>query len=79
MKGVNEEYSRLIGEKDAHITKSEAAIRQSEGEIQRLRDSVTRYGSNPPLPPFTSDILAVSVSYKRVTKILVKLMFFNGD
>uniref|UniRef100_A0A673XFL2 FYVE and coiled-coil domain-containing protein 1 n=1 Tax=Salmo trutta TaxID=8032 RepID=A0A673XFL2_SALTR len=41
IEGVNEEYSRLIGEKDAHITKSEAAIRQSEGEIQRLRDSVT--------------------------------------
>ncbi|CAB1314233.1 unnamed protein product, partial [Coregonus sp. 'balchen'] len=38
-KGVNEEYSRLIGEKDAHITKSESAIRQSEGEIQHLRDS----------------------------------------
>ncbi|XP_020335812.1 FYVE and coiled-coil domain-containing protein 1 [Oncorhynchus kisutch] len=41
LEGVNEEYSRLIGEKDAHITKSEAAICQSEGEIQHLRDSVT--------------------------------------
>uniref|UniRef100_A0A8C7DYL2 FYVE and coiled-coil domain autophagy adaptor 1 n=1 Tax=Oncorhynchus kisutch TaxID=8019 RepID=A0A8C7DYL2_ONCKI len=39
IEGVNEEYSRLIGEKDAHVAKSEAAIRQSEGEIQRLRDS----------------------------------------
>uniref|UniRef100_A0A8D0D5V5 FYVE and coiled-coil domain-containing protein 1 n=1 Tax=Sander lucioperca TaxID=283035 RepID=A0A8D0D5V5_SANLU len=32
----------LTGEKDAHITKTETTIRESEREIQQLRDAVTR-------------------------------------
>lgn len=41
-KDVNEQYLKLTGEKDAHITKTETSIRESESEIQRLRDAVTR-------------------------------------
>ncbi|XP_056132008.1 FYVE and coiled-coil domain-containing protein 1 [Lampris incognitus] len=40
LEAVNERYSHQIVEKDAHITKSEAAVRQSEEEIEKLRDSV---------------------------------------
>ncbi|KAL1023160.1 hypothetical protein UPYG_G00037120 [Umbra pygmaea] len=39
---VNEECLQLTAEKDAHITKLEAIIHQSEEEIQQLKDSVTR-------------------------------------
>ncbi|XP_073331982.1 FYVE and coiled-coil domain-containing protein 1 [Pagrus major] len=38
---VNEQCLNLTGEKDAHITKTETSIRESESEIQRLRDAVT--------------------------------------
>ncbi|XP_039984518.1 FYVE and coiled-coil domain-containing protein 1 [Xiphias gladius] len=38
---VNEQYLQLAGEKDAHITKTEATIRESENEIQQLRNAVS--------------------------------------
>ncbi|XP_041861675.1 FYVE and coiled-coil domain-containing protein 1 [Melanotaenia boesemani] len=38
---MNEEYFQLIGEKDAHISKTEATIRENEHEIQQLRNTVT--------------------------------------
>ncbi|KAK2907791.1 FYVE and coiled-coil domain-containing protein 1 [Channa argus] len=41
LEALNEKYFQLIGEKDAHITKTEATIRESESEIQQLRDAVT--------------------------------------
>ncbi|XP_046905511.1 FYVE and coiled-coil domain-containing protein 1 [Hypomesus transpacificus] len=40
LESVNVEYFRLIGEKDAHATRSEASLRQSDEEIQRLKYSV---------------------------------------
>uniref|UniRef100_A0A4W6DIV8 FYVE and coiled-coil domain-containing protein 1 n=1 Tax=Lates calcarifer TaxID=8187 RepID=A0A4W6DIV8_LATCA len=42
LEAVNEEYLQLAGEKDAHITKTEAAVRESESEIQQLRGAVSR-------------------------------------
>lgn len=41
LEGVNTEYSRLIGEKDSHITNCEALIREREAEMQKLLQSVT--------------------------------------
>ncbi|XP_008291446.1 FYVE and coiled-coil domain-containing protein 1 [Stegastes partitus] len=41
LEAVNEQYLQLTGEKDAHITKTEAAVRGNESEIQQLRDAVT--------------------------------------
>nr|XP_019936797.1 PREDICTED: FYVE and coiled-coil domain-containing protein 1 [Paralichthys olivaceus]XP_019936798.1 PREDICTED: FYVE and coiled-coil domain-containing protein 1 [Paralichthys olivaceus] len=38
----NKQFLVLTGEKDAHITKTEATIRQSESEIQQLRDAVSK-------------------------------------
>ncbi|XP_034386132.1 FYVE and coiled-coil domain-containing protein 1 isoform X1 [Cyclopterus lumpus] len=37
---VNEKYLQLTGEKDAHITKTETSIRESESEIQQVRNEV---------------------------------------
>ncbi|XP_020503248.2 FYVE and coiled-coil domain-containing protein 1 [Labrus bergylta] len=42
LEAVNEQYLRLSGEKDAHITNNETTIRDSESEIQQLRNAVTR-------------------------------------
>ncbi|XP_041646860.1 FYVE and coiled-coil domain-containing protein 1 [Cheilinus undulatus] len=42
LEAVNEQYLHLTGEKDAHITKTETTIRESESEIQYLRNAVTR-------------------------------------
>ncbi|CAJ1060414.1 FYVE and coiled-coil domain-containing protein 1 [Xyrichtys novacula] len=42
LEAVNEQYLHLSGEKDAHITKTETTIRESESEIQQLRNAVTR-------------------------------------
>ena len=42
VKAVNEKYLQQTGEKDAHITKTEATISNNESEIQRLRDALTR-------------------------------------
>uniref|UniRef100_UPI0037E74818 FYVE and coiled-coil domain-containing protein 1 n=1 Tax=Semicossyphus pulcher TaxID=241346 RepID=UPI0037E74818 len=42
LEAVNEQYLQLTGEKDAHITKTETSVRESEDEIQQLRDAVTR-------------------------------------
>lgn len=41
LEAVNEQYLQLAGEKDAHITKTEAAVRQYDSEVQQLRDAVT--------------------------------------
>lgn len=41
LEAVNEQYLQLTGEKDAHITKTEAAVRQYDSEVQQLRDAVT--------------------------------------
>ncbi|XP_040895976.1 FYVE and coiled-coil domain-containing protein 1 [Toxotes jaculatrix] len=41
LEAENEQYLQLTGEKDAHITKTEATIRESESEIQQLRDAVS--------------------------------------
>ncbi|XP_010779284.1 FYVE and coiled-coil domain-containing protein 1-like, partial [Notothenia coriiceps] len=41
LKALNEQYLNLTGEKDAHITQTETNIRESESEIQQLRDAVT--------------------------------------
>ncbi|XP_035508749.1 FYVE and coiled-coil domain-containing protein 1 [Morone saxatilis] len=41
LEALNEQYLQLTGEKDAHITKTEATIREGESEIQQLRDAVT--------------------------------------
>ncbi len=49
-KAVNEQYSQLTSEKDAHITKTEATIREGENEIQELRDAVTRCVYAPEIP-----------------------------
>uniref|UniRef100_A0A672I450 FYVE and coiled-coil domain-containing protein 1 n=1 Tax=Salarias fasciatus TaxID=181472 RepID=A0A672I450_SALFA len=38
----NEQYLQLTVEKDAHITKTEAMIRDSDNEIQQLRDTLTK-------------------------------------
>uniref|UniRef100_A0AAY4CB59 Uncharacterized protein n=1 Tax=Denticeps clupeoides TaxID=299321 RepID=A0AAY4CB59_9TELE len=40
LEAVNEEYSQLIEEKDTHITKSEALIREGEEENQKLREKI---------------------------------------
>ncbi|KAM4548816.1 FYVE and coiled-coil domain-containing protein 1 isoform 2-T4 [Odontesthes bonariensis] len=42
LEAVNEEYFQLIGEKDAHITKTEANIRENDSEIQQLKNAATR-------------------------------------
>ncbi|CAN9500494.1 unnamed protein product [Ophioblennius macclurei] len=39
---ANEQYLQLTGEKDAHITKTEAIVRHSDSEIQQLRDALTK-------------------------------------
>ncbi|XP_072245745.1 FYVE and coiled-coil domain-containing protein 1 [Leuresthes tenuis] len=41
LEAVNEEYFQLIGEKDAHITKTEAIIRDNDCEIQLLKNAAT--------------------------------------
>ncbi|XP_029355642.1 FYVE and coiled-coil domain-containing protein 1 [Echeneis naucrates] len=41
LEAVNEEHLKLIGEKDAYITKTEANIRENESEIQQLRHAVS--------------------------------------
>uniref|UniRef100_A0A3P9L500 FYVE and coiled-coil domain-containing protein 1 n=1 Tax=Oryzias latipes TaxID=8090 RepID=A0A3P9L500_ORYLA len=41
LEGVNEEYLQLLGEKDAHITKTEASLRENDSEIVQLRRAVT--------------------------------------
>ncbi|XP_068563312.1 FYVE and coiled-coil domain-containing protein 1 [Cebidichthys violaceus] len=41
LEAVNEKYLLLTGEKDTHITKAETSIRESESEIQQLRNAVT--------------------------------------
>ncbi|KAM7410060.1 hypothetical protein PAMA_001491 [Pampus argenteus] len=41
LEAVNEGYLQLSGEKDAHITKTEATVRKSESEIQQLKDAVS--------------------------------------
>ncbi|XP_078024853.1 FYVE and coiled-coil domain-containing protein 1 isoform X1 [Epinephelus lanceolatus] len=41
LEAVNEHYLQLTGEKDAYITDTEKNIRESESEIQQLRDAVT--------------------------------------
>ncbi|XP_076840632.1 FYVE and coiled-coil domain-containing protein 1 isoform X2 [Brachyhypopomus gauderio] len=40
LEGVKAEYSRLMEEKDSHITKAESLICERENEIQELRQSV---------------------------------------
>lgn len=46
-KAENEECLHLTREKDAcHITKTEATIRESESEIEQLKDAATRYIHN---------------------------------
>lgn len=40
LEGINLEYSRLITEKDSHITNCEALIREGEDETQKLQESV---------------------------------------
>lgn len=49
-KAVNEQYLQLTGEKDAHITKTEAIIHEGESEIQQLRHAVTRCVYVPVIP-----------------------------
>uniref|UniRef100_A0A1A8CQA6 FYVE and coiled-coil domain-containing protein 1 n=1 Tax=Nothobranchius kadleci TaxID=1051664 RepID=A0A1A8CQA6_NOTKA len=39
LQGENEEYLQLISEKDAHIIKTESTIRESESEIQQLKNT----------------------------------------
>ncbi|XP_038571987.1 FYVE and coiled-coil domain-containing protein 1 isoform X1 [Micropterus salmoides] len=41
LEAVNEQYLQLTGEKDAHITKTETAVREAESEIQQLREGLT--------------------------------------
>ncbi|XP_068447352.1 FYVE and coiled-coil domain-containing protein 1 isoform X2 [Clinocottus analis] len=41
LEAENEQYLQLTGEKDAHITKTETSIRETESEIQQLRNAVT--------------------------------------
>ncbi|KAM9385647.1 FYVE and coiled-coil domain-containing protein 1 [Pholidichthys leucotaenia] len=41
LEAVNEQYLQLTGEKDAYITKTEATMRENEGQIQQLRDVMT--------------------------------------
>lgn len=45
-KAENEECLHLTREKDAHITKTEATIRENESEIEQLKDAATRYIHN---------------------------------
>ncbi|XP_012690847.2 FYVE and coiled-coil domain-containing protein 1-like [Clupea harengus] len=40
LEGASDEYSRLIEEKDAHVTKSERDIRENEAEILKLREKL---------------------------------------
>ncbi|XP_053287306.1 FYVE and coiled-coil domain-containing protein 1 [Pleuronectes platessa] len=42
LEAENEQYLVLTGEKDAHITTTEATIRRSESEIQRLTEAVSK-------------------------------------
>ncbi|TNN69266.1 FYVE and coiled-coil domain-containing protein 1 [Liparis tanakae] len=44
LQAVNEKYLQLTGEKDAHITKTETSIRESEGEIQQVRNAAVSAG-----------------------------------
>uniref|UniRef100_A0A1A8HLP8 FYVE and coiled-coil domain containing 1 n=1 Tax=Nothobranchius kuhntae TaxID=321403 RepID=A0A1A8HLP8_NOTKU len=39
LQGENEEYLQLISEKDAHIIRTESTIRESESEIQQLKNT----------------------------------------
>ncbi|XP_057697640.1 FYVE and coiled-coil domain-containing protein 1 isoform X2 [Corythoichthys intestinalis] len=41
LQAENEKYLQLSGEKDAHITKTEATVRESDGAIQQLREALT--------------------------------------
>ncbi|XP_022615233.1 FYVE and coiled-coil domain-containing protein 1-like [Seriola dumerili] len=41
LEAVNEQYLQLTGEKDAHITKTESTIRETESEIQQLKDAAS--------------------------------------
>uniref|UniRef100_A0A3Q1GYF5 FYVE and coiled-coil domain-containing protein 1 n=1 Tax=Acanthochromis polyacanthus TaxID=80966 RepID=A0A3Q1GYF5_9TELE len=41
LEAVNEQYLQQTGEKDVHITKTEAAVGENESELQQLRDAVT--------------------------------------
>ncbi|XP_061680529.1 FYVE and coiled-coil domain-containing protein 1 isoform X2 [Syngnathoides biaculeatus] len=41
LEAENEQYLHLSGEKDAHITKTEATVRKSDSAIQQLRDTLT--------------------------------------
>ncbi|KAM9796833.1 FYVE and coiled-coil domain-containing protein 1 isoform 1-T2 [Syngnathus typhle] len=40
LEAENEQYLQLSGEKDAHITKTEASVRESDDAIQQLRDAL---------------------------------------
>ncbi|XP_029003671.1 FYVE and coiled-coil domain-containing protein 1 [Betta splendens] len=40
LEALNKQYLQLSGEKDAHITKSEAVIRENQSEIEQLRSEV---------------------------------------
>ncbi|XP_041912577.1 FYVE and coiled-coil domain-containing protein 1-like [Alosa sapidissima] len=40
LEGANEEYSRLIDEKNAHITKAEREMRETEADILKLREKL---------------------------------------
>uniref|UniRef100_A0A673AAD2 FYVE and coiled-coil domain-containing protein 1 n=1 Tax=Sphaeramia orbicularis TaxID=375764 RepID=A0A673AAD2_9TELE len=42
IEAVNEQYLQLTGEKDAHITKTEATIRENESKIQQLQHAASR-------------------------------------
>lgn len=44
---VNERNLQLLSEKDAHVTKNEAAICENVGEIKQLREAVTRWVHQP--------------------------------
>lgn len=46
-KAANEQNLLLQGEKDAYITKTEATVRDSEQEIQQLRNTIVRFVLHP--------------------------------
>lgn len=41
-KALNEQYLQLTCEKDAHITKTETAVREHESELQQLKYEASR-------------------------------------
>ncbi|XP_077439779.1 FYVE and coiled-coil domain-containing protein 1 isoform X1 [Vanacampus margaritifer] len=41
LEAENDQYLQLSGEKDAHITKTETTVRESDDAIQQLRDALT--------------------------------------